>query len=335
MNVLLRADAGESQGTGHVMRCMTLAEALLARGHAVTIMGALGDVPWLTELIKNSGIRHTVCKANELDVDGIAASGFDWVVVDSYLVPSERVSSLNRSTPCLAIVDGDIRGIRADLYLDQNLGASLDNGHELDGRMLAGSSYALVRDAVLGNRRDSTAAQIVGRPRVVAFMGGTDPDGAIVEVAKSIAAQQLDIELDLVTTSLWAGRAESAVAGLAHARLIEPTEDLPTILGSADVIVSAAGTSAWDICTMARPAVLIALVANQQGSLAPIAQAGVALTIDATPGGAGGISETGQLVASLINDSGLRQGLIQRCKATFDGLGKSRVVKTMERMVRA
>lgn len=335
MNVLLRADAGKTQGTGHVMRCMTLAEELLARGHRVTLMGDLGSVPWLEATVAASGVRHLHCQVNRLDTAWVANSSFDWVVVDSYAILPERVSQLQGTTRCLAIVDGDSRGIAADLYLDQNLGTGLGLVEALRGKVLAGSKFALIRDAVLEQRRPADVAEIGRRLRVVAFMGGTDPHGAIVGVAASIVTQRLDIELDLVTADTWRIATRDAVNGYPDVRLIKPTGNLPTILGRADIVVSGAGTSAWDICSMGRPAVLIALVENQRESLAAIDREGVALAIDATSGGADPLAGSGSMVASLVRNPDQRDELVKRCLQAFDGKGKVRVVEHMERIHRS
>lgn len=334
MNVLLRADAGVSQGTGHVMRCLTLAEAVLARGHRATLMGDLGSVAWLSEAVANSGVAHVQCAPDSLDTEWITTSAFDWAVVDSYTIPAEGVSRLSATVRCLAVVDGDARDIHADIYLDQNLGAEPGPTLNPDSLVLAGARYALIRDDVLQHRRRYTAPRTGDRPRVVAFMGGTDPHGAIVEVARSIAAQALEIDLDLITAEAWESATRAAVEGVAHVRLVEPTRRLPAILGRADIVVSASGTSAWDVCAMGRAAVFVALVENQRASLAAVQKAGIALTLDATNGGTGAISPIGGLVGSLVADAELQSDLVQRCLETIDGRGKVRVVESMERLQR-
>ncbi len=57
MRILLRSDAGVQTGTGHVMRCLTLAEELLGRGHEVVLLGSIGDVAWLREQVADSGVE--------------------------------------------------------------------------------------------------------------------------------------------------------------------------------------------------------------------------------------------------------------------------------------
>ena len=74
MKIALRADANENQGAGHVMRCLTLAEAFIARGHSVTLLGNIGNVPWLWEVLKSSTVEHLECGPDLLEIDRILAT---------------------------------------------------------------------------------------------------------------------------------------------------------------------------------------------------------------------------------------------------------------------
>lgn len=328
MRVLLRADAGEQRGTGHVMRCLTLSEALLARGHEVALMGSIGEVGWLAEHLRDWDGELIPCERDTLHADAIAAGGFDRVVIDSYWIEPGLIAALHDRIPSLAIVDNEARGIAATLYLDHNLGAEDGTWPEdVRARLLAGSRYALVRDAILAQRSDGPPLSLGDRPRVVAFMGGTDPGEVMTEVAASIAHQAGSVELIAITTSAQVGAVRAATASMA-ATVLPPTSDLPALLGSADLVVSAAGTSAWDVCAMGKPAVLVAVVANQVESLTRALDHGVALGVDGTQPRAA--AATGGLLARLIADDSLRREVVARSRATFDGEGKYRVAEALE-----
>ena len=330
MKVVLRADASRSRGSGHVMRCLTLAEALVARGHIVHLAVTMEGIPWLTAAVAATGLPLLEVAPNELSADAVLSVDPDWVVVDSYELPAEEISSLNLRVPVLAIVDGELRSIVASLYLEQNLGSDeLDLAIPSGGRLLAGGKYALIRDAVLRERRPDPWA-LSGTPRVVAVLGGTDPLGMIVPVATQLASLSVPTELTLVAAAEWHEEVARVMAARPDARIVPPSSGVASLLGAADVVVSAAGTSAWEICTLGLPSVLIAVVDNQTGSLHRMTAEGLVLGIDLTVDGQPGIEHLGGMIELLCTDESTRRSLSRRATALFDGLGKGRVVEAME-----
>lgn len=329
MRVVLRADASRAEGSGHVMRCLTLAEALVARAHTVHLALTVNGIPWLSEAVAAAGLPVLPVPPGELSADLLLSVEPDWVVVDSYQLPAEQLSGLGARVPVLAIVDGELRGIRAALYLEQNLGSDeLDWDLPDGGRMLAGGEFALIRDAVLRERRTAPWV-ITGTPRVVAVLGGTDPLGVVVPVAAQLAALETRVDLTLVAAPEHEAEVTRLLAGHPSARVVSPSSELAELLGTADLAVSAAGTSAWEICTLGLPAVLIAVVDNQTGSLNRMADQGLVLGIDLTADPAG-LDRLGGLLEQLATDEATRRSLSRRATALFDGLGKRRVVEAME-----
>lgn len=330
MRFLLRADAGVQTGTGHVMRCFALAEELMARDHEVVLRGALGGVGWLRDQVAAAGLQHQESPGDELDVPGIDAEGWDAVVVDSYTIDTTLIGELDSSTPVLAIIDGDDRGIAASLYLDQNLGAEHQPRRpEVTRALLAGSRYSLVRRSVQGLRRDADRA-LPSSPSVLAFMGGSDPLGAMRSVASSLLALPEHVGLTLVTAQAWQADVAAITGARAGARILDPTSELPRLLAHADLVVSATGTSAWDICTIGIPAVFAAVVDNQQAGLRTIVESGVGLGIDASDDLAA-LDGVAGLVQLLIEDSALRHEQVRACLRDFDGRGAARVSDELER----
>lgn len=334
MKVLLRADAGTQQGTGHVMRCLTLAEGLIARGHSVEFMGSMGSVGWLAGVVETSGLPIHECEPHTLGTTRILSNEPDWVVVDSYQIEPGAISQLNKHVRCLAIVDGDTRSIDADLYLDQNLGADQQSWpKDVHERLLAGPKYSLVRDSVLQHRRNDAWDIPARTPRVTAFMGGTDPLGSIVHVAQSLIQAHLEVDLTLICDPSLIAQMEGVAASKPWIRVLPPTGDLPQLLGTSDIVVSAAGTSAWDICTMGKPAVLISTASNQRNSLRHALANGLVLGIDAVEAHPEAISGVSTLLSRLLADQDLRKNLTLRCQQLFDGQGKYRVSREMERRI--
>lgn len=329
LRVVLRADAGVRQGSGHVMRSLTLAEPLIARGHEVLLVGSLLDEPWLLAAVEASGVRVVPSEPDDLDAGALLAMEPDRVVVDSYRIDSAAVSELAARVPLLAVIDGDDRGIEAAWYLDHNLGADDRSWPPaVAGRLLAGSRYALVRSAVTAMRRDDPWRIAGTPPRVISVMGGTDPAASSVRVAASLAA--LGRPLDLTVIAAAADHAAVTAAAPAGTTVLTFTVDLPRMLAASDVVVSAAGTSAWDVCTLGTPAVLVGLVGNQSDSLAAAVERGLVLGIDAAETGPDAIAGVGERVAALLDDEPLRRRLSTASRAVFDGRGPERVADALE-----
>jgi len=335
VRVLLRADSGKVQGTGHVMRCLTLGDELRSRGHDVHLMTTPITVRWLASLVAASGIVVHHAAVNELPIDAIAALDLDWVVVDSYRIDPEQVSRLNKLIPVLAIIDGDDRGMDASLYLDQNLGADKAKWPpKVLDRLLAGASYSLVRDAILRERRQEPWRLHGERAAIVSFMGGTDPTGASVEVAAALIAASADAELTIVAPEELHELIEALSRGRGHLTISDPTPELPALFGRADIVVSAAGTSAWDVCALGIPAVLVAVVHNQSSSISEALAEGMVLGIDASDGRSGLTEQLTSRVVTLLTNEVVRRKLSDRCLEIFDGKGKARVSAHMEERAR-
>jgi len=308
------------------MRCLTVAEAVRAEGHEVAIMGAIEGVDWLDRHVAATGIEHIRTSQDSLVSDELVALGADRLVVDSYWIDPELIAAANDLVPTMAIIDNTARGIRAEWFVDHNLGAEELDWSAVHGQVLAGSPYALVRDAVTQHRIEG-GWNIPGRDsHVVAFMGGTDPGEVMTEVAASIASTLPHLRFTAVTTASQVEQVERAVSGMPRARVLGPTPDLPAVLGTADAVVSAAGTSAWDVCSMGRPVVLVGVVDNQSAGLQRALERGIATGVDATRDGAVGV---GALLTELLDDSSLRESLVRRANAAFDGLGSRRVAAAL------
>lgn len=331
MRVLLRADASTTQGTGHVMRVLTLAEELRRSGAEVHLATNLSEITWLEEMIRLSAVKVHRVEQHSMDLEMLSGLGLDWVVVDSYVIPENLISEISKFTRVLAIVDGDTRGIIADLYLDHNLGSeSLSWPPEIQGKLLAGSSYSLIRDAILKQRRRSPWEFHSEPPHVLVVMGGSDPTGTSLIVVKALDQLQQSVKLTVISPPELHNEIELHLANIEDCAVLSPTPDLPEILGQADVVVSAAGTSAWEICSLGIPAILIAVVGNQSESLEQLLARRFVLGFEAEQ-----VSDiefarlVGQGLLSLLSDKALRRELSINASSCFDGRGKERVVKEM------
>ncbi|SCG60645.1 Spore coat polysaccharide biosynthesis protein SpsG, predicted glycosyltransferase [Micromonospora halophytica] len=328
------------------MRCLALGEEFLARGATVELFGTIERVGWAAAQLTARGIPvHPGPDTPEELVEAARTHRLDAMVLDSYdLDPAGSGALRAAGVTTLTIVDGDTRGQDADLYLDQNFGA--DTAHAVpgtvtgmlgtgDGRLLAGTGYALLRDSVIAARPPAPrAATSVGRPRVLAFFGGTDAVGAApvltrvllgtghpMELTVVVGRPEIEAELEEVTP----GRGQTL-------HPVPPTDGLPALIGAADLVVSAAGTSTWELCCLGAPSALVCVVDNQRESYRRVVAHGLAAGLGELPelAAAGVTGRTARAAAArtlrgLLTSPRRRAVLSARGWATVDGQGRARV----------
>ncbi|WP_306839567.1 PseG/SpsG family protein [Catenuloplanes nepalensis] len=251
-------------GAGHLVRCLALAEELLARGCRVALLGDVGSVSWTAREIDRLGLPVVAAPPSPEALALTARRlGLDAVVIDSYVTDPGCAAALRAGgVTVLAIVDGDPRGQDADLYLDQNLGAELVAPPLPPGAIrLAGLPYVLLRDSVRSRRPSRPRPPSApGAPSVVCFFGGTDPAGAAPVLAGMLAATGVPLDAIVVSPV----PAEIPVTPGQRFRCVPNTPDLPELLDGADLVVSAAGTSTWELLCLGVCPALVMVADNQR-----------------------------------------------------------------------
>jgi spore coat polysaccharide biosynthesis predicted glycosyltransferase SpsG len=328
VTVGIRADAGAQRGVGHLVRCVALAEELVERGVAVRFLSDLGGLPWAEQQLTRRGLPgHPAPRDPAALVAACDRLRLDALVVDSYTLPPEHNAAVRRTgRPVLAIVDGDLRGQSADIYVDQNLDAAIDVP---DAIGLAGLDYALLRTSVRQLRPIDAPTHLSSRtPKVIAFFGGTDAYRAAPQIARLLAATGSAFDATVVAADdrLRADLLAVEAGPGQHFEIIAPTDDLPELLAGADLAVSASGTSTWELLCLGLASALVWVVDNQiQGYERTVAH-----------GYAAGLGRLGQftdrsvdVLRELLTRPGSRSALAARAWGAVDGRGVERVADAL------
>jgi spore coat polysaccharide biosynthesis predicted glycosyltransferase SpsG len=245
---------------------MSLAEALAAGGAQVRFLLPEDSLPDAVERATAAGCPVSVGNWR-LEAVLAAAGNAGLVVVDSYRVTGSWLSELRcalaASGGALAVVD-DLadRSFEADLVVNQNAGAERLR-YPGAGRVLAGPAYALLRPEFAAHREQAVRA-LAGLPdvpgRVLVLFGGTDASGMTRTAALAAARAFPDAEIRAVAPR----GIEPAVAGLSERiTALPPVDAIHEEMLRADLVVSAAGTTLWELCCLARPTAVVAVAGNQ------------------------------------------------------------------------
>src|SRR5262245_35818927 len=287
-SVIVRADASATIGTGHVVRCVTLAEALRRRGRSVSFV-CREQRGHLCDLIEERGFAvhrlrdhrgHAAGWEDDAEQTCAAISGSgekpEWLVVDQYALDGKWEGALRESVGRIMVID-DLadRGHDCDLLLDQNLVEQMHRRYL--GRVpqacttLLGPEYALLQPAY---------AELHGRVRpregsirrILIFFGGSDADHLIsLSLSAFLSLNRTNIQVDVVmgseSSSTDSVRQQAATHPNGHLHGKMPT--LAPLMGGADLAIGAGGATTWERLCLGLPSLVVTLAENQR----PIAEA--------------------------------------------------------------
>jgi spore coat polysaccharide biosynthesis predicted glycosyltransferase SpsG len=334
LRIAMRCDAGQLTGVGHLVRCVALAEEFRARGAEVTFLSNFDAVPWAEKQLADRGLPALAGPTTPTQLlRAVRGLGADAVVLDSYeLDPTCGVALRDAGLPVAAIVDGELRGQVADLYIDQNLDAELlPVVLPAGARRLAGLRYALLRDSVRQRRPSAPASAVPGEPaRVLCFFGGTDAYGAAPLLTRLLVATGAPFEA-VVVAGRPPLRAELAAMALGNGQrlaLTDPTDELPRLVADAGLVISASGTSTWELLCLGAAAALVWVVDNQRLGFERVVARGLAAglgRLDALGTDPAVAAEALSALRGLLTTPEERARLAARAWSAVDGRGRERV----------
>jgi UDP-2,4-diacetamido-2,4,6-trideoxy-beta-L-altropyranose hydrolase len=337
--LLIRADASVAIGTGHVMRCLALAQAWQDAGGSVTFAMAESTTA-IEERLRSEGVglvRMDAVPASDCDGEQLIALSRThrpaWVVVDGYeFGPGYQRTLRKEGLKVLAIDDNACSGTyAADVVLNQNIHAreSLYQNRETYTRLLLGTKYALLRREFVCQREPQEILSI-GRKLLVS-MGGSDPDNVtsrVMEAMEHVAVADLQVVIVAGGSNPHLASLAGSIASSRHrCRLLNNVANMQEPIAWADLAISAAGTACWEYCALGLPAVLVAVAENQIPNAEALHAAGAARLM---AGGSGfAIGEMAQLIAQLANSASARQALSRTARTLVDGGGAGRVLAAL------
>ena len=333
-DLVIRADASPSLGGGHVMRCLALAERW-THG-TVHFVGCYAD-PTLAERLASSGSVHLLHHVHPDPRDlaalqVILAQRPDaCVALDGYHFTLDYHRAVRRLGRKLLVIDdtAHLPAYDADVILNPNPAASPAQ-YRAQGQttFLLGPEFALLRreftDSVLEPRPILRQAE-----RLLLTFGAADPAG-LTESVLAAWNDQARIWTDVrVVVGPLNARGDSIRRLLPRrARVVETTADLPALMRWADVAISAAGGTCWELAICGLPSVLVAGAANQFGMAEALAEAGAFVYAGRWPDVDG--SDLLRMADLLGRDHDRRVELRRRAAALVDGKGAARVVRYIE-----
>lgn len=362
MKVVFRADASLQIGTGHVMRCLTLADALAAKGakcqficraHAGNLIGLIRGKGYVVHELPtvpraDAVALHPTASANDLahshwlgatqaqDAEAcasiLAAQRPDWLIVDHYALDTRWERALAPHCRKLMVID-DLadRSHACELLLDQTFGREAADYQQLvpDAcQLLCGSAYALLRPEFAALRPYSLQRRAQPALReLLITMGGVDKDNATGQVLQALRLCPLpaDCRITVVmgATAPWLEEIRTNASDLPWpTRVLVGVSDMAQLMADSDLAIGAAGATSWERCCLGLPTAMVVLANNQRHAARLLEQVRAVRILDLAPNFQDDLIE----LIGYINDNNnyLRQ-LCECSSQVSDGKGSERV----------
>lgn len=320
MKAVFRADASLQIGTGHVMRCVTLADALAAHGadcqficrahegnviefirskgygvHALPNVpapgaGSTAPDPATSELTHSHWLGATQAQDAELCAPILAAQSPDWLIVDHYALDAFWERALAPHYRRLMVID-DLadRPHACDLLLDQTFGREATDYHPFVPaacRLLCGSQYALLRPEFAALRPYSLQRRAQPTLReLLITMGGVNKDNATGQVLQALRSCRLpaDCRITVVmgATAPWLDEIRKEAQDMPWpTRVLVGVSDMAQLMADSDLAIGAAGATSWERCCLGLPTIMLVLAENQRKIAEELCEAGAAHLIE-------------------------------------------------------
>jgi UDP-2,4-diacetamido-2,4,6-trideoxy-beta-L-altropyranose hydrolase len=339
MNLLFRTEASVAIGTGHVMRCLALAQAWQdIGGHATFAM--VEATPAVEDRLRSEGfdiVRFGLKVGSLADAQETARLALErsasWVVVDGYSFSAEYQASLRADERKILFIDdnGHAGRYSADIVLNQNAHATealyVDRGAST--QLLLGPRFAMLRREFAPCREWIRNIPEIAH-HVLVTMGGSDPDNITERVIEAIRAEPaLTATVVVGGSNPHLSKLRAAVREAGHSiELVENAVNMPELMAKADIAVAGAGTTSWEMCFLGLPALLIVLADNQRPAAAEVSGRGAAISL-----GEGADITAGALTDQLrkvVSSPQLRRAMSECGRELVDGRGAERVAQALQ-----
>lgn len=359
MKICFRVDSSIQIGTGHVMRCLTLADALSAKGAKCEFICREHPGHLFEKICSKGYTVHKLPMYYEDDTDlthgkwlgatqlqdayecNLILAEFrpDWLIVDHYGLDARWESSFSEFG-CHVMVIDDLadRPHMCKLLLDQTFGRDAKDYLPLvpeDCTLLCGAAYALLRPEFAELRRYSLQRR--EKPKLkhlLITMGGVDKDNSTSQVLTALHVCPLPADCTITvvmgSTAPWLADVQQLAMSMPWpTKVLVDVNNMAQLMADSDLIIGAAGGTSWERCCMGLPCILVVLALNQIQIASALANAGAVFKLELCdlPGSLAEIPAVSGNEGSLTSMSHFAS---QMC----DGEGVIVVTREMEKLCR-
>ena len=333
--LILRADAGGSLGSGHVMRCLALGEAWVDGGGSAVIVSA--DIP--------EALAARVRETPEFSAEAIDAPAWGAadaaatialarkglaraVVADSYKVTEAWLAAIEAAGLRAVAIDdlGRLSAYPCSIIVNPNLNGeeALYAGKADGAHQLLGTRHVMLRREFAIHRASPRPIYTQARHLLVTF-GGVDPKGASLIALDALAlTPEITAELIVGPANPRADEIAAKAKPLANVTLVRDARDMAKRMMAAEMLLSAGGTTVWEAAALGAPMMLTASAPEEAAAAKRLSESGLCWFLGDVEALAA--PKLAQTIMAFADDMAARARSSVMGRELVDGMGAERVI---------
>lgn len=266
--IYIRVDMNEIIATGHVMRCLSVADAARDMGKE-TVFIVADEKP--VEMLKSRGYEPVILytKWNDMEseleklIPFIQKNDISKLLVDSYQVTKEYLAKLEKYTEVFYLDDLDAFEYPvSNVICYANYHSSLSYGnYKGNTRFYLGTSYMPIRKVF----QNCKAKQIKERiERILVLSGGSDSFN-MLECIAELFKNNINVQIDVICGAFYPDfeGLKEKFAEYSHLNFYQNVNNLEEFMGKADMAISAGGTTLYELSAKGTPTISYSFADNQ------------------------------------------------------------------------
>jgi UDP-2,4-diacetamido-2,4,6-trideoxy-beta-L-altropyranose hydrolase len=304
MKAIFRVDSSTQIGSGHLMRCLTLAKRLQAKYDIYFVSRDLNgnfndlicqsgfNLILLTKTTKEwnlTGYEKWLTVPQGVDVvETISAAKMvlpvELFIIDSYAIDEQWESRIREFTDKIFVIDDLANRIHdCDVLLDQNFYLGMEKRYNglvpKQCQLLLGPQYVLLRDEFY-DMQDKIRVRNGSVRNILVYFGGSDLSNETLKVLHALENNRShDFDVNVIVGSSNPNKNIIKNHCLEHKSFHYYCQvgNMAQFMNEADLAIGAGGSTTWERCYMGLPTIVIAIAENQRKLAEDCAQQGCIL----------------------------------------------------------
>lgn len=351
--VVIRADANSKIGMGHVMRCLSVADALVKRGEEVLFVTA-DDTP--VPLLTKKGIPYRVLHTDYADMEAelpelwevlrelpqgaespeaALAQKNTSILVDSYYVTEKYLAALKKRITTIYMDDIYAFSYPVDMLINYNIYGE-EMGYEKDAafadtKLLLGTEYVPLREEFSAAEQQRTAAD----GGILITTGGSDSFNLagqlLMETMKYDALKEKEYHVVSGSLNPHIGEQQALAQKHENIHIHCNVTNMAELMAESEVALSAGGSTLYELCAMGVPVIAFSFAENQERLVQTFVKRGIAqYGGNYRTDGNKMIQNTIAGLETLLEDENLQTEYREKARTLVDGKGADRIAEAIQ-----